>query len=87
MVDSFHLPDTVPGTERIGKAQTKTPTVAVSPESSLPGVPAGEGPLTDTTPLLEVELDNTQTTVPTVLNSQEPRPEAVIADVSDLKLV
>ena len=27
MVGSFHLPDTVPGTERIGKAQTKAPTV------------------------------------------------------------
>ena len=83
MVDSFHLPDTVPGAERIGKAQTKTPTEVLSPESSLPGVPAGDGPLADTNPVLEVELGNTQATVSTVLVSQEPSPEAVVTEVSD----
>ena len=87
MVGAFHLPDTLPGTDRIGKAQTKTPTVENSLGGTQPGVPAREGPSTAVTPALEVELDNTQSTAPTVLNSQEPTPKAVIPEVSDPKLV
>ena len=83
----FQLPDNVPGTERIGKAQTKTPTVENSAECTQPGFPAGEGPLAAVTPAMEVELDNTHSTVPTLLNSQEPSPKGVTPEVSDPKLV
>ena len=67
---SFHLPETVPGTELIGNAQNKTSTVENSLGGARPGFPAGDGPLAAVNPAMEVELGNTQSAVPTVLNSQ-----------------
>ena len=83
MVESFHLPDTVPGDERIGKPKDKTPTAEGPIEGNQSDAPAGAGPLTDDTPVVDVELHNTQLTVPTVLISQETSPIDETPEMND----
>ena len=83
MVESFHLPDTVPGAERIGKPKDMTPTVVAPLEGTQSDAPAGVGPLADDTPVVVVELQNTQVTVPKVLTSQETSPVAETPEMID----
>ena len=86
IVGPFHLPDTVPGAWRIGKPKPKTPIVEDTLEGTQIETPVGAGPVADDTPMVVVELLNTQSTV-LAPNSQDPIPTDVTPEAIDRNLV